>query len=93
MHTHRQYIPSFIKRALRALYYFSVDRYQSITRTRKAMTPPAMTSFLVGAGDFHAIGKGIKDSLLQKTNLNEDSIVLEIGCGYGRVAVALTELL
>lgn len=57
------------------------------------MTPPAMSSFLVGSGDFHAIGKGIRDSLLQETNLNEDSIVLEIGCGYGRIAVALTETL
>lgn len=57
------------------------------------MTPPAMTSFLVGGGDFHAVGKGIKNSLLQETNLDEDSVVLEIGCGYGRVAVALTEFL
>ena len=93
MYSLSQYIPSFVKRALRVAYYFSVDSYQSITRTQKIMTPPAMTSFLVGRGDFHAVGKSIKDSLLRQTNLNSESIVLEIGCGYGRVAVALTELL
>lgn len=93
MRTYRQYIPTFVKRALRAAYYFSMDSYRDITRTRKPMTPPAMTSFLVGGGDFHTAGKSIKDSLLRETQLKQDSTVLEIGCGYGRVAVALTGFL
>ncbi|MHB9119060.1 MAG: class I SAM-dependent methyltransferase [Burkholderiales bacterium] len=93
MRTIRQYIPTIFKRATRAVYYLSIDTYRSITKTRKPMTPPAMTSFLVGAGDFHAIGSGIRDSLVQETSLNKSSIVLEIGCGYGRVAAALTKLI
>lgn len=93
MRTLRQHIPASLKRALRAVYYFALDTYQSVSRTRKPMTPPAMTSFLVGGGDFHSVGKAIKESLIQTTDLTESSKILEIGCGYGRVAVALTELL
>ncbi len=57
------------------------------------MTPPAMASLLIGGGNFHNVGKAIKRNLVNKAGLNENSTVLEIGCGYGRIAVALTDLI
>lgn len=57
------------------------------------MTPPAMAALLIGGGSFENIGKAFKHHLIKKTGLTANSIVLEIGCGYGRVAVALTDLI
>ncbi len=93
MRTFRQYVPSILKRVVRAIYYFAMDTYRAITNTQPPLTPPLMTSFLVGGGDFHGIGNALKADLLRETELNASSTVLEIGCGYGRVAVALTKLL
>lgn len=90
MITIRQYIPAPLKRALRIAYYFLIDAYRSISNTRKPMVPPAMTSLLVGSGDFHSVGNGIKEDLIKYADLREGDEVLEIGCGYGRIAVALT---
>ena len=56
------------------------------------MSPPAMTALLVGGGDFAAIGAAIKHDLVVTTGLNKSSAILEIGCGYGRVAIALADL-
>lgn len=57
------------------------------------MRPPAMTALLVGSGDFVKIGSDIRDDLISKCRLSPTAAVLEIGCGYGRVAVALTSYL
>lgn len=88
-----QYFPPPIKRFARIIMYSCIDVYHFITGTRKPMSPPAMTSLLVGGGDFRAIGNSIKDELVTATGLNEHSTVLEVGCGYGRVAAALTGLI
>ncbi|MBM70878.1 MAG: SAM-dependent methyltransferase [Haliea sp.] len=87
-----QYIPPFLKRFARILFYFFIDAYRSLTRTRRPMSPPAMTALLVGGGDFAAIGAAIKHDLVVTTGLNKSSAILEIGCGYGRVAIALADL-
>jgi len=92
MNNFRQYVPSPVRRCAKIALYSCIDIYQSITGTRKPLTPPAMTSLLVGAGDFETIGNMIKFELIETTRLNKNSIILEIGCGYGRVAVALTDL-
>ena len=73
--------------------YTSIDLYRTVTRTRKPMTPPAMASLLIGGGDFHNVGTAIKRQLINKVGLHNHSTILEIGCGYGRVAVALTDTL
>ena len=89
----RKYTPPFIKRIVKTVIYFCTDIYQYVTGTRKPMTPPAMASLLIGGGNFQNIGKAFKHNLINKTGLNKNSTVLEIGCGYGRVAVALTDLI
>ena len=88
-----QHIPPPIKCFARIIMHSCIDVYHSITGTRKPMSPPAITSLLVGGGDFQVIGNSIKEDLITTTGLNENSTVLEVGCGYGRVAAALTVLI
>lgn len=89
----RQHVPSNIKRAARTAFYYLVDAYREMTNSRAPMTPPAMTALLVGGGDFHKIGNQIKDDLVNRVGLHGSSRVLEIGCGYGRVAAPLTTVI
>ncbi len=89
----RKYVPPSIKRIVKTVIYSYTDIYQYVTGTRKPLTPPAMAALLIGGGSFQNIGKAFKHHLIKKTGLNQDSTVLEIGCGYGRVAVALTDLI
>ena len=93
MRSLRKYVPTPLKRIVRIVIYSCIDLYQSVTGTRKPMTPPIMSSLLVGSGNFQAIGNAIKRNLINQTGLHKNSTVLEIGCGYGRVAAALTELI
>jgi SAM-dependent methyltransferase len=46
----------------------------------------------VGAGDFRLMGRWLAD-LLVRNGLQPDHHVLDIGCGIGRVALALTDVL
>jgi len=88
-----KYLPPSVKRITKRVIYFTIDLYQSVTGTRKPMTPPAMASLLIGGGNFQNIGKGFRFHLINKAGLNKHSTVLEIGCGYGRIAAALTDLI
>jgi ubiquinone/menaquinone biosynthesis C-methylase UbiE len=93
MRTLRRYVPSSVKRIVKTVVYSCIDAYQSAMGTRKPMTPPAMAALLIGGGNFQNIGKAFRLHLVKRTGLNKNSTVLEIGSGYGRVAVALTELI
>ncbi|WP_460824320.1 class I SAM-dependent methyltransferase [Lysobacter olei] len=58
------------------------------------MVPPRECQKAIGGGgDYLAIGRELRDCLIQHAGLTESSKVLEIGSGYGRVAVALTDVL
>ena len=93
MRTLRRYVPSPVKRIVKTVVYSCIDAYQSATGTRMPMTPPAMASLLIGGGNFQNIGKAFRFQLIKRAGINNNSTVLEIGSGYGRVAVALTELI
>lgn len=47
----------------------------------------------VGGGDFYGVGRIIRDKLIAEAGLQPHHHVLDIGCGTGRVAFALTEYL
>lgn len=51
--------------------------------------PPLRKSF-VGAGDFRATGRHLAELVARLGHLEPDHRVLDIGCGIGRVALALT---
>lgn len=76
----------------RRLYYLPIDTYDSITGRRKEMIPPRGMIF-IGAGDFEKQGLHLMDLLKKHAGLRPDSRVLDVGCGIGRLAVALTTYL
>src|SRR5258707_14782804 len=54
---------------------------------------PWQTWHNVGAGDFHAVGDNLLDTLVTHAGLEPDDRVLDIGCGSGRVARPLAAYL
>lgn len=63
-------------------------------RARHPLTPPRRLWHLVTAtsNDFHTSGAAIRDFLVAN-GLERDHRVLDVGCGIGRLAVALTDYL
>jgi SAM-dependent methyltransferase len=47
----------------------------------------------VGGGDFRAVGQQIFEQLREHAALTPEDRVLDIGCGTGRVAIALSDFL
>lgn len=80
------------RRVARRIYYFPIDLCESIFTKKNSMIPPKGKIF-IGSGDFEQQGLHICDLLLKHAGLNENSHVLDIGCGIGRVAVPLTGIL
>jgi ubiquinone/menaquinone biosynthesis C-methylase UbiE len=79
------------------------DRYASlgeaIRRLRRADLPPdipmppsSMVAF-VGGHDFKLVGEVLKRHFIDLGHLHPDHNVLDVGCGVGRVAIALTSFL
>lgn len=93
MTTIRQHIPLWFKRFVRIAVYGVLDTLDNITGRREPMIPPRMKSLVVGAGNFKKIGKDFRDYLIHHARLAPEHRVLEIGSGYGRMAVGLTDFL
>jgi SAM-dependent methyltransferase len=50
--------------------------------------PPQIINF-AGAGDFRKIGDQQVDLLVSRAGLTEEDRVLDVGCGIGRIAIAM----
>jgi SAM-dependent methyltransferase len=62
-------------------------------RGNRFLPQPDSTNVFVGDGDFRAIGAEFLGYFIRIGGLREDSRVLDIGCGIGRMAVPLTQYL
>ena len=62
-------------------------------RENRFLPQPESTNVFVGDGDFRAIGAEFLGYFIRIGGLREDSRVLDIGCGIGRMAVPLTQYL
>ncbi len=62
-------------------------------RSNRFLPQPDPTNAFVGDGDFRAIGAEFLGHFIRIGGLREDSRVLDIGCGIGRMAVPLTQYL
>ncbi|MDH6359063.1 class I SAM-dependent methyltransferase [Parabacteroides sp. PF5-9] len=82
-------LPPSLRFVARRVYYFPVDLYEGIAGKRGEMIPPRGMIF-IGAGDFRTQGLHILDLLKRYAGLTPGSRVLDVGCGIGRLAVALT---
>lgn len=72
----------------RRIVFLPQDLFTASSR-KKLMVPPKGLMF-IGGGDFVETGKRLAGRLRQHVGLNSKSKVLDIGCGIGRLARALT---
>ena len=77
---------------VRKIYYYPIDVFELISGRKKKYTPNKGDIF-IGSGDFLEQGKHHLELLKKYVDLNENQSVLDIGCGIGRAAVALTQYL
>jgi SAM-dependent methyltransferase len=77
---------------VRKIYYSPIDIFEFIFGRKKKYVPSKGDIF-IGSGDFVTQGKHHLELLKKYTDFNENHSVLDIGCGIGRAAAALTQYL
>ncbi len=91
----KRFIQIFLKPSLPTpkmkVYYYIYDLLDKLMG-RERLIPPKSIIF-VGKGDFEKIGQEFKTHFINLANLQPDHRVLDVGCGMGRIAVALTSYL
>lgn len=78
--------------AFRSILYGPLDLAEGLLGRRDPLMPPRRLQY-VGRGDFNALGAQLRDRLIQDHGFDPDTDFLDIGCGVGRVAVALVPTL
>jgi SAM-dependent methyltransferase len=89
----RRYVPFWVGRLLRALYYYPGDVRDALLRRRSPLVPPRGESAFVGDGDFAGMGRRFLEHFVKFGDLKPDHCVLDVGCGIGRMALPLTGFL
>jgi SAM-dependent methyltransferase len=84
-----RWIPELFRR-LAGFVADSADRLRG--RERPWYVPPRRLRF-VGGGDFEQVGRRHAELIHAHTGLGPGSSVLDVGCGVGRIAVALIPLI
>ena len=73
----------------------TVDAFEKVLGRNDPLLPPRRlaSAASVGHGNFRKVGQVWKRHLIDFGRLEPDSRVLDVGCGLGRMAVPLTEVL
>jgi ubiquinone/menaquinone biosynthesis C-methylase UbiE len=85
-----RYIPGPIKPPLHSLFFAVADLLDALPGNRDRLEPPPYMRTYIGDGDFHDIGQQFLRYHIDLANLRPDEAVLDVGCGIGRMAAALT---
>jgi len=78
--------------AFRTLAFWPLDIVERAIGRTEPLVPPRRLQY-VGRGDFEMIGVHWRDRLIRDHRLDGGTDVLDIGCGVGRIAVALIPVL
>jgi len=78
------------------IFYMGVDLKERLLNQRDKLVPPMKLRRLVGStsiSDFKSVGKDFLKCFIELGELKHNDKVLDVGCGVGRIAVALTQYL
>ena len=87
----RESIPTPIRGVLRRVRYFPSDLLHRL-KLGVSVPPRRMITF-IGGGDFQKIGQEFLGHFVQLGGLVAEDVVLDVGCGVGRMALPLTRVL
>ena len=79
-------------RSVRRLVFSPTELLDKAFRRRDPLIPPRWMIY-IGQGDFTAIGKEFLRHFVELGGLKPSDAVLDVGCGIGRIAIALTAFL
>ncbi|MBB6371067.1 class I SAM-dependent methyltransferase [Chryseobacterium shigense] len=85
-------LPPGLRLLGRKIYYFPIDLYNGLTGKRSE-NEPKKGDIYVGGSDFIPHGIRQVNALKKYIGLQNTDHVLDVGCGIGRTAVALTEVI
>lgn len=73
------------RRIVRRIYYLPFDCFNRVVRKSESLIPPKGMSY-VGSGNFKLLGDKFFSHIFKTTKVSENSKILDIGCGIGRIA-------
>lgn len=86
-------LPRQLRWILRRIYLAPVDLADRLTGRHNPELPPKAQIFTGGVVDFTASGKGTLEIIRSVTDMNPSSRILDVGCGIGRLAIAMPDFL
>ncbi|WP_144283395.1 class I SAM-dependent methyltransferase [Chryseobacterium echinoideorum] len=92
LRTYYYKLPPGLRLLGRKIYYFPVDFYEGIIGKRSE-NEPKKGDIYVGSSDFIAHGIRQTKVLKKYIDLKSNDHILDVGCGIGRTAVALTDVI
>lgn len=85
-------VPIPVKKGLKVTYYSLIDIKNKLTGKYDPTYPPLRLNF-VGSDQFKQIGNEFHGYFKNILNIKPNDAVLDIGCGIGRMAIPLTQLI
>jgi 2-polyprenyl-3-methyl-5-hydroxy-6-metoxy-1,4-benzoquinol methylase len=82
-----------LRRNLRLLRWTALDARDTVLGRRPPLTPSRRHIDDIGGFDFHEVGRLLAAIAREEGQLRPSGRLLDIGCGFGRLAVPLTAYL